>query len=337
MYITILADHDYYSAAREPAQLGLDKKGYFSNFGVTLRDAHKTGLGSSAALVTALTTALLTHHLPNISIEKNQTVIHNLAQVAHCAAQGKIGSGFDIATAVYGSCLYRRFTPSILGGVGEAGSAGFGERLRQCVDDLDASQKWDAEVHKSAIKVPPSLRLIMCDVDCGSETPSMVKKLLGWRKKNPAEADLLWGAIQKGTDDICDQFTRLALLEDEGDEQYDELRDIFLTIRSLIREMTEKSGVPVEPKVQTELLDACSAIPGVIGGVVPGSGGYDAIALLVKNDETVVTALEGMLERWQSTVQEDSSEKIGHVRLLGVREEFEGVRTEPASKYKGWV
>jgi phosphomevalonate kinase len=30
------------------------------------------------------------------------TLLHNVAQIAHCAAQGKIGSGFDVSCAVCG-------------------------------------------------------------------------------------------------------------------------------------------------------------------------------------------------------------------------------------------
>ena len=34
--------------------------------------------------------------------------------------------------------------------------------------------------------------------------------------------------------------------------------------------MGQSAGVPIEPDEQSELLDACCAIPGVIGGGVPG-------------------------------------------------------------------
>lgn len=34
--------------------------------------------------------------------------------------------------------------------------------------------------------------------------------------------------------------------------------------------MGEFAGVPIEPKEQTSLLDACLAIPGVVAGGVPG-------------------------------------------------------------------
>lgn len=39
---------------------------------------------------------------------------HNLAQFVHCVAQGKVGSGFDVSAAVFGSHLYTRFDPSVI-------------------------------------------------------------------------------------------------------------------------------------------------------------------------------------------------------------------------------
>lgn len=42
------------------------------------------------------------------------SLVHNTAQFCHCLAQGKIGSGFDVSAAVFGSHAYRRFSPSVL-------------------------------------------------------------------------------------------------------------------------------------------------------------------------------------------------------------------------------
>jgi phosphomevalonate kinase len=41
-------------------------------------------------------------------------------------------------------------------------------------------------------------------------------------------------------------------------------------IRTKMREMGDLSQVPIEPKEQTALLDACVSQAGVIGGGVPG-------------------------------------------------------------------
>jgi phosphomevalonate kinase len=332
--ITILADDDYYSHTKSST------KGSFSEFGVTLSNAHKTGLGSSAALVSALTAALLSALLPDATgsqLSSHPGIIHNLAQAAHCAAQGKVGSGFDVAAAVYGSCLYRRFTPAILEDVGEASSDGFGERLHRCVENLDLDNRWDSEVLKQAVQIPSTLRLVMCDVDCGSQTPGMVKKVLAWRKENPDEANLLWSALQQGTNDLCDDLRRLAQLGGIQEPGYQNLKDIISTIRSLVREMSNKSGVPIEPPVQTELLDACSVLPGVVGGVVPGAGGYDAVVLLIENTEKTFADLHKLLEGWRSTSEQESGVTIGKVSLLGVKQDVEGIEMEPTDMFAGWL
>lgn len=332
--ITILADDDYYSQSG----LSEDKshKGGFTNFGVKLSEAHKTGLGSSAALTTALVAALLMYTAPSSddAAKLPSKVIHNLAQAAHCSAQGKVGSGFDVAAAVYGSCVYRRFTPAVLEDIGESSAAGFGERLHRCVDDLD-EHKWDVEIASQAVKIPDSLLLLMCDVDCGSETPGMVRNVLKWRKESPEDASILWTAIQQGSDDLCAELRRLTELEGIEAPGHDELGDIIQTIRSLVREMSEKSKVPIEPPVITELLDYCTSLPGVVGGMAPGAGGYDAVALLVKNDEETVRNLRSKLEGWKG--KEESGAVIGTVRLLGVKQDSEGARTENVDCYQEWV
>lgn len=60
--------------------------------------------------------ALLLHFgVVQKSLDRSEkTLIHNLAQFVHCLAQGKVGSGFDVSSAVWGSHRYKRFNPSIL-------------------------------------------------------------------------------------------------------------------------------------------------------------------------------------------------------------------------------
>ncbi|RMZ87861.1 hypothetical protein DV736_g4921, partial [Chaetothyriales sp. CBS 134916] len=334
--VTILADDDYYSqSSSSPADQSCNGSQRFTDFGVKLIDAHKTGLGSSAALTTALTASLVAFYskLPDADRLPLKT-IHNLAQAAHCAAQGKVGSGFDVATAVYGSCLYRRFTPAVLERVGESRSEGFGQRLRLCIEDLDPDQRWDAEVAGQAVQVPDSLLLVMCDVDCGSETPGMVRNLLKWRKENAEDASFLWTALQQGTDDLCAELSKLSKTEGIVKDDFGQLSHIIQTNRSLVREMSAKSKVPVEPQVMTELLDYCTSLPGVIGGVCPGAGGYDAAALLVRNDTATVEQLAAALDGWKS--QGGRADAIGKVRLLGVKQDQTGVKKEEASVYEGW-
>ncbi len=101
----------------------------FNRLHTTLSAVHKTGLGSSAALITSLVAALLVHwgivprstlaevtpeQADNPDIKRDLALVHNTAQYVHCLAQGKVGSGFDVSSAVYGGQVYRRFEPRVL-------------------------------------------------------------------------------------------------------------------------------------------------------------------------------------------------------------------------------
>lgn len=198
--------------------------------------------------------------------------------------------------------------------------------------------------------MPRGIRLVMCDVDCGSETVGLVKKVLAWRAAEPDTATLLWTTLQKGNEDLATELQKLTLNpEGKGDQDpYESLKSTVLTIRSLIRDMSARADVPIEPKVQTDLLDACARVPGVIGGVVPGAGGFDAIALLVEeegagdekegNNEGVVRRLQQFLDGYKADAHEgDGGPSIGKVRLLGVKQEMAGVKSEEVGMYGDWI
>ncbi|PHH73678.1 hypothetical protein CDD80_3639 [Ophiocordyceps camponoti-rufipedis] len=231
--LIILADNDYYS--QTPTSTTPTPR--FARFAVPLPSAHKTGLGSSAALVTAITAALLSHYLAeerfSVSTVEGRATLHNLAQAAHCAAQGKVGSGEED-----------------------------GETCRE-----------------------------------------------------------LWQKLQMANDRLAAHL-REATLED--------VPSAIDAIRSLLREMGRLSNVPIEPASQTELLDAVSAVPGVYGGVVPGAGGYDALAVLARDDGDTRDRLEARLRLW-------TEERGTRVRVLSVGCEDEGVRAEDLDVYGGWL
>ncbi|OBT68642.1 hypothetical protein VE03_01682 [Pseudogymnoascus sp. 23342-1-I1] len=320
--ITILADNDYYSQPTTSPSPSLPPSSLpttpFTTFPTPLSSAHKTGLGSSAALTTALTTSLLHFLLP---LPPSPALTHNLSQSCHCAAQGKVGSGFDVAAAVYGTCLYRRFSPSLLGSISDAkgpGSEGFVGRLRSVVEDEGG--RWDTEVEKG-VAIPKGYALVMCDVDCGSQTVGMVKSVLAWRAAEVEDARRIWTSLQSANEELARALSA-------GEEA--EISAAFTAIRGLIREMGDKSGVPIEPPAQTALLDALDKVEGVVGGVVPGAGGHDAVALLVREGGGTLERVEKMLEEW-------SKKGEGRVRLLGVKGEMEGVRVEGRFDYGKWI
>jgi len=337
--LTILADNDYYSQpptspdalttatpSSASSSSSTPQPPHHSRFRpimVPLRKAHKTGLGSSAALVTSLTAALLTHYIPtrfDISTALDRHRLHNLAQAAHCAAQGKVGSGFDVAAAVRGGCLYRRFGPGVLAALGAGpGSPGFAEKLMAVV--LDFNGVWDVEIDTKLANLPHGVAIRMCDVDCGSQTVGMVKQVLAWREGNPEGAKALWDDLQARNEELA-RVLREGRLGDIG--------AAVGAVRELVRKMGTESGVPIEPESQTKLLDALGGVEGVYGGVVPGAGGFDAVALLVKDDKGTEARIKEFLAGW-------SKENGARVSLLRVKGEMEGVRREKLELYQGWL
>jgi phosphomevalonate kinase len=268
-----------------------------------------------------MTASVLSHYLPaslfDATSAAGRRTLHNLAQAAHCAAQGKVGSGFDVAAAVYGSSRYRRFSPSVLTGLPEPGAPGFGAALVALVDGAS----WDVEVDKQAVGVPPGLSLRMCDVDCGSQTVSMVKKVLAWKDGGGGRPAQLW-------DDLQARNEALGAALSAGD--LDALPARVAAVRELVREMGQLSDVPIEPESQTKLLDAVSEVDGVFGGVVPGAGGFDAVALLLRDDAETERRVKDFLAAW-------SRDTGAKVKLLEVKGEMDGVRQESLDLYTGWI
>ncbi|KAH9832217.1 ribosomal protein S5 domain 2-type protein [Rhodofomes roseus] len=348
--ITIVGDNDFYSqraqlAAKNlpPTLASLAELPPFCQTSVQLADVHKTGLGSSAALITSLVSSLLVHLrvIPRdsfagdaeggiASASEGRKLAHNLAQYAHCLAQGKVGSGFDVSAAVFGSQLYTRFDPEVIAPLMNDDAA---VKLHPSISP--SNNAWNHRV--KPFKLPPLTRLMLADVDAGSDTPSLVGKVLKWRKEDSKTADDLWDTLDKVNHAFSKTLLKLSDLYAQDTKAYtkavkylstlqtvqwlvnpnisggdQEIMEAFAEahqysedIRAKMREMGKLSGVPIEPQEQTDLLDACVFGAGVIGGGVPGAGGYDAIWLLVldpencPHEELPSSRIEGVWAGWK--------------------------------------
>ncbi|KDQ53490.1 hypothetical protein JAAARDRAFT_136908 [Jaapia argillacea MUCL 33604] len=335
--IVIVGDNDFYSQRSQLERLGLpptfDSLSNLRPFcptGVHLPEVHKTGLGSSAALITSLISALLVHIgvVPkeefsqdgDVSFSGGRRLAHNLSQYVHCLAQGKVGSGFDVASAVFGSQLYTRFRPEVLKDL-------MTDEPLPSVSLLSiispSNRAWDYRIEP--FKLPPFTRLMLADVDAGSDTPSLVGKVLKWRQADQAGAHVLWESLNQFNQSFASALNRLSELHErdpggytsivkyvaslqpvqwlanpsipESDRQiievFAEANYFSENIRAKMREMGKLSGVPIEPPEQTALLDVCVSQAGVIAGGVPGAGGYDAIWLLVCDPPYSPSSLPG--------------------------------------------
>lgn len=339
--ITIYSDDAYHS--QDPEELANHPNKRFHSHKTQIQNVPKTGLGSSAALTSVVTAALLHFYLPEqtASFSDKATLqrIHNLAQLAHCTAQKKVGSGFDVASAVCGSIIYRRFPASVLGNLTSPEDF-TSEEYAQKVKELVDVQDWN--VRLDSCTMPPGLTLLMGDVCGGSETPKLVNMVLAWRKEKPERSLEVWTKLDNANMELVkllNDFTEQSksdssynkLLDDVKTHKSSELKenevlgkfvDTFSKIRVELKAMTNESGAPIEPQEQTTILDACSELPGVLGGVVPGAGGYDAICLLAAS-----SAVE--------TIKKEtaSHQVLSSIKWLDLKEQNVGLKFEDPSIY----
>ena len=218
--LTLLADNDFYS-----------QRAYLERLGLPVTPANlrqvpphqplegkisKTGLGSSAALTMSLVACLATALCRDASLrgtaDVSQNVLHRIAQIAHCVAQGKIGSGFDVFTACYGTCVYRRFPSSLIERVmnvvtaatAAAATGNGGETIRVEVGPFAAVVRdqggWAAAERATAShggstetsegprdRMPRGLHVMLADIYAGgSSTPGMTAKITEWKKRTAA-------------------------------------------------------------------------------------------------------------------------------------------------------
>lgn len=317
--LTIQADNDFYSLTTHLKERKLP---------ITLHDAlslprflpatvdktsgkvFKSGLGSSACLVTSMVGALC--H----AFRRTNRIV-NLAQISHCYAQGKVGSGFDVSAACHGSHVYQRFPGTVLNELLSALETSLStDTIRSSLKNVVEST-WSGGVFMP-VRMSGLLQVIMADVSGGSESPSMARSVLAWKQKEHERGDRTahWSDLVEINQEIVRVWRQLMCLPSLSDDEVDqlascqhavwndgqdgwtidqreagrlifELRRLFSESRRHLKLIGDAAGVPIEPDEQTALADATNALPGVVTALVPGAGGYDALACLFINKDEV--------------------------------------------------
>ncbi|KAG7666364.1 ERG8 [[Candida] subhashii] len=329
--IIIYSDPGYHTQQDTTIKTSTNGSKTFLYHSRPIEQVEKTGMGSSAGLVSVVSTALLSYFKPEIV--SNKDYLHNVAQIAHCYAQKKIGSGFDVAAAIYGSIIYKRFQPSIINDIIQLHESAepdvFVKRLKEVIES-----NWDFT--HIPCSLPPKIRLLMGDIKGGSETPKLVSQILAWKKNKPEESSEVYKNLDEANNQFIEQLERLQLLYNQDAETYikkinddpsflEPLKQSIQNMRHHLQDLTKKSQTPVEPPIQTELLDRCQDIKGCLGGIVPGAGGYDAISMLVLDDyiETV------------KSITNDNLQYYHEVNWVDLHEEIEGLIIENIENYIG--
>ena len=317
--LDLLADNDFYSQQARLKSQGLaftcENLRKIPSGASALDESGslaKTGLGSSAALITSMVASML-HFFADP--EKDQ--VHRYAQIVHALVQGKIGSGFDVYAASFGSSIYSRYSPKAIQGAmaslsteepgnGSATRSPPLKPLRECVASDDA---WD--YCGMPMRLPSKIQLMCGDVATGSATPSMSRKILAWKERSDGGMPALWKELLECNERVISAVAALNEFCRSDPEAYSRIADAcaesparswasaddtvgpgFVSLRKSISDARKclksigvEAQVPVEPDPQTRLCNDTMEITGVIACGVPGAGGYDAIFAFVLGDK----------------------------------------------------
>jgi phosphomevalonate kinase len=168
-----------------------------------------------------------------LDIAQERECIHRIAQAAHCVAQGKIGSGFDVYTACHGTCAYTRFAASRIEPLMAEKSKvvvveGRSNTVSVTLSTLKAvmgnfkhpessKDAWipSGENIPTCNGLPRNFKLLLADIHAGgTETPGMVSKIFAWKNSlNAADSSNLWNRLARANITAIEELQKLTKIQ----------------------------------------------------------------------------------------------------------------------------
>jgi phosphomevalonate kinase len=277
----------------------------------------KTGLGSSASLVVSIVSCLI-HYFGSIYGSKPfvfadvassnselplKRVIHMLSEWIHTSSQGGIGSGFDIAAALYGSICFQRAKPWDKGMLFTNGDFS----IFSCIRNYN--MEWDGCIRR--FDLPRSWKLVLAELSIshGTKTPGMAKRVMEFFSGH-AKGQEYWNRLVECNVCIINLFTSIGSISTDSDtltapplevssDMKERLKAACMSYRAVLKDISrELEEYPIEPEIISKLLDdTVENVPGIIMAGIPGAGGEDAIYCIIQ-DESVLPILDDFWRSW---------------------------------------
>ncbi len=243
----------------------------------------KSGMGSSAAVTVATVGAVMELFEEGAFT----TDVHKISQMAHAHATKKVGSGFDIAAANYGSITYTRFSEQFVRRLPDEGYT---------KDDVEklVNEDWDYRV--TPLTLPSFLHPVVANfVGESANTASLVGVVNRFKGEEPNDYGKLIVDLNAESQKAIDALKRM-----RGSEDLDALQtfqEAFDAGRALSKQLWLRSKVHIkdddppevklghiEPDDVTELIER-SRKAGAFVAKSPGAGGKDSLAALCRTEE----------------------------------------------------
>ncbi|MCL5239430.1 MAG: hypothetical protein M1286_03090 [Candidatus Marsarchaeota archaeon] len=271
----------------------------------------KAGLGSSAAVTVATISAVLKAF--GVGVEENDA-LHKLSQLAHAVATGKVGSGFDIAAATHGDIIYSRYSPEI---VRSFPAEYVGEDVRAITE-----RSWDYSIEH--LPLPRAFDFLMASFSGNAAiTTSMARSAGQFKQEQPERYSQAVGEMNK-ENELSISHLRKISRGDISEGTLSDFKEAFDRARLATKRFGEMSGVGIEPDDATSLIEE-SKKNGAFVAKLPGAGGYDSIAALVRN-HAGTSDTERLKNFWSSS---------SSLQLLGVARHDGGAEVYVRRKLRG--
>ncbi|ERI94776.1 phosphomevalonate kinase [Clostridiales bacterium oral taxon 876 str. F0540] len=231
----------------------------------------KYGLGSSAAVVVSVVSAVLYLHSDQIGVPKLDEIF-KLSSIAHVKTQ-KSGSGADIAAAVYGGWLeYSAFKSEWLLGQLEQE-----KRLTDIMESL-----WP-NLSVRPLTSPANLQLAVGWTKESAATVPMIQKVHKFRL---SDTEAYNGFLKESQDSVSN------LIRSFETNNCDEAINALSQNRRTLRKLGENAGISIETK---ELITLCDIAENFGSGKPSGAGGGDCGIAFIKDRSKI----KKLYEVWQ--------------------------------------
>lgn len=229
----------------------------------------KSGLGSSAGVTVAgIAAALAVSKHGSEAAGMDKELVHKLAQLSHGVATGRIGSGYDIAAATYGSLVYTRHSPSLIKALPKDYTN----------DDIVkvARAGWDYRIEN--LGFPSKFGLVFANfVNESTSTAAFVSKVNEFKERDPDTFNGLMKRLNAADEEALQALKKLkSSFEDDKLERF---REAFEAGRQLTKELGVLAGIEIESDECSNLIGK-SKENGAFVAKLPGSGGKDSLVAL---------------------------------------------------------
>jgi len=226
---------------------------------LTLRNgtSAKVGLGSSAAITVGVVGSFLKQAGFDLGLQDTKDVIFKLAAIAHYRAQGKVGSGGDIAACTYGGVVhYQRFDPALLQG-----------KLPSPTTPLIPllEQEWSG-LKIAPVLLPKELQLTAGFSGTSSSTTELIGKVNHYKQSQK-------DAFQELMEMIGETTTKLLEVLQEG--KIDFVLNLIEANQLCLKTLGDNAGVALETPAIAEMVEIAKKHEGA--AKLSGAGGGDSV------------------------------------------------------------